>query len=159
MIELLWPVPDTSERIVTSPYGRRIHPVTGIESIHSGIDIRAAQGSIIVAPMDGVVTSLFSDDRYGGGSTLILKGMVGRHYVQCGFCHLSASLRSKDSSVRKGDYLCLSGGTPGTAGAGRSTGPHLHLSMRLDGVRIDPMDVRIRWLDSASDPSWSVGKP
>lgn len=119
---------------VTSPFGRRVHPVTRLESTHSGIDLGVPEGTEVLAPMSGAVTRVWLDKTYGGGLSLTLRTSD----ASFGFCHLSKVLVDEGAPVTEGQVVALSGGKPGRPEAGRSTGPHLHVSVRVDGRLVDP---------------------
>ena len=115
---------------VTSPFGYRIHPITGNRSFHTGIDLAAPQGTPIAAAYGGVV----KDTGYtsGRGNYILLEH--GEN-LQTLYCHLS------EIDVQEGDTVDA-GGTIGLVGTtGMSTGPHLHFELRVDGVRCDPVYV------------------
>lgn len=137
MIRPNWPLPGDCVR-VTSPYGPRAHPVTGAVGHHSGIDIACPEGTAIVAPAEGVVLATWIDERFGGGLSLT----IGCGSMRYGFAHLSQVLVARGQQVGRGELIARSGGTPGTREAGRSTGPHLHLTVRHCGELRDPMTVR-----------------
>ncbi len=136
---LLWPVSSACTRI-TSPFGRRIHPVTGKVSTHSGIDIAVPQCSVVRAPSTGRVKAVWTDNANGGGLSITVASGNGLRF---GFAHLSQAFVSPGEDVREGDIIALSGGEPGTEGAGRSTGPHLHLTVRdmTSRTLIDPLSL------------------
>jgi len=106
--------------VVTSPFGWRTHPTLGTRKFHNGADLRAPQGSAVVAPAAGTVISIINNDVCG-------YGMIVQHDgLRTGYCHMSRLDVQKGSKVRAGQRLGLSGGAKGTKGAGRSTGSHLH---------------------------------
>ena len=120
----IWP----TEGWVTSPFGRRISPFTGQSEFHQGIDISGKVGTPIYAPATGVVT--FTGVDGGFGKTIVLKhgsGIVTR------YCHLHRVSVDADQEVQRGELIGYLGNT------GRSTGPHLHYEVRLNGVCVDPM--------------------
>lgn len=138
---LLWPLPGGFSK-VSSPFGTRIHPVTKKQVSHSGIDIPCPQGTTIYAPADGVIASVWHDTAFGGGLSMTIR--IGHFRV--GFAHLSAANVTRGAKVKKGAPVALSGGTPGTYGAGTSTGPHLHLTFRdlISGKLMDP--DKVAWI-------------
>lgn len=83
--------------------------------------------------------------------SIILEGKSGGHVWRVGFAHCSALLRNKGDKVRRGDFLALSGGTPGTPGAGRSTGPHIHCKLRIDGTEVNPLGPLVLWTGRPTD--------
>ena len=112
---------------VTSRFGRRISPFTGKPEFHKGLDIAARKGTAIVATADGVVTYV----GYKGqlGKVVVIDhgyGMVTR------YGHLSKALKKKGERVKRGEKIALIGST------GRSTGPHLHYEVKLNGLPVNP---------------------
>ena len=103
---------------------------------HGAIDIPTDQGTTVRAPADGVVVKV-SDNGYGFNSlTIRHTGGVATLYG-----HVTDFLVEEGQRVRAGDAIALTGGEPGTKGAGRiTTGPHLHLEVYADGVKVDPLD-------------------
>lgn len=111
---------------ITSRFGFRIHPITGEGNSHSGIDIAVPVGTQIYAPEDGYVKKSYENAI--GGKQMIIAHPNG---YDTGYAHLSTQL-PEGTKVKKGDKIALTGNT------GRSTGPHLHFTLRKDGRRIDP---------------------
>lgn len=105
---------------------------------HNGMDIAVAQGSAVRSAADGVVFVV----RDGGatGYTYILIGHASGFATLYG--HLSMIHVAPGQTVRVGQVIGLSGGEPGTAGAGlTTTGPHVHFEVIQGGVNINPMTV------------------
>ena len=112
---------------VTSRFGRRESPFTGRQEFHRGLDIATRAGTPIIAPADGVVT--FSGDKGLMGNMMTIEhgfGMVTR------YGHTQELLKKKGQRVKRGETIALVGNT------GRSTGPHLHYEVRLNGVAVNP---------------------
>jgi len=102
---------------------------------HQAIDIPTKQGTVIRAPAAGTVEEI--SEHEDGFSYIILKHEGGATL----YGHISASLVSEGDIIRRGDAIALSGGEPGTLGAGvLSTGPHLHFEVMVNGVHVDPME-------------------
>jgi len=118
--------------IITSPFGNRIHPVTGATQFHNGVDLiqnpaSSTLGANIYASAPGKVIANFFND-LGGFSIIIDSG-----YARFGYAHLqSASPLKVDTIVRKGQIIGKVGNS------GRSTGPHLHFTLRLNGQLVNP---------------------
>jgi murein DD-endopeptidase MepM/ murein hydrolase activator NlpD len=112
---------------LTSYFGMRTSPITGRRVIHEGIDIAANIGTPIYATADGVVSSVVYSPSYGK----LVKIDHGYGYRSI-FAHTSQILVKPGQRVERGDLIAKVGNT------GRSTGPHLHYELRLDGVPIDP---------------------
>lgn len=123
---MLWPAP--SSRNITSPFGWRLHPVLGVYSFHTGIDIGVPQGSSVVAVLDGVVR--YAGELGGYGRTVILDHGNG---ITTLYAHNSELKVKKNDVVRAGKLIAYSGST------GRSTGPHLHFEVRVNGKPVDPL--------------------
>ena len=128
---------DPGEFLVTSPFGRRTHPVTGEEqSFHAGVDGALWNGRMLLetgicAWRDGVVAE--AADTEGPAGTCVLidhgGGVVSRSFhLERGSLRVAAGDR-----VRAGDLLGWMGKT------GRATGEHLHFQLERDGVPVDPL--------------------
>ena len=120
------------EGAVTSPYGERIHPVTNETSLHTGIDIDAKEGSKVHAALAGTVTEVKEDEVYG-------KSMLITH--ENGYAtfsaHLNETCKEANTPIQQGEEIALSGNT------GKSTGPHLHFEIRVNGTPVDPQPYLI----------------
>lgn len=111
----------------TSPYGWRIHPVTGVRSMHNGIDLANDQGTAIHAAKSGVV-KVAGYNEFSGNNLLL------RHYdgQETAYYHMHELIAEEGQYVLQGDVIGLMGTT------GRSTGSHLHFEIRINGERVDP---------------------
>ncbi len=119
----IWPVNSK----VLSPFGLRRFFNGQPRSPHSGVDLRAAEGTPIMAPNNGrVVLALES---YLAGNTLVIDHGGGLFTL---YAHLSKFMVKKGEMVKKGKVIGLAGAT------GRVTGPHLHWGVSLLGTRVDP---------------------
>jgi murein DD-endopeptidase MepM/ murein hydrolase activator NlpD len=102
---------------------------------HHALDIPIEQGSVVRAPADGTVAKVSLN---GLGYSYITIDHAGG--VQTVYGHVSGSLVQEGDTVRAGAPIALSGGRPGSEGAGLlTTGPHLHFVVRQDGVLVDPL--------------------
>ncbi len=131
-----------TEGRITSPFGRRrdpIHPNTWKE--HNGIDIGAPVGTPVYAPADGVVRSTYTHS--AGGMTLLMTSTDGT--VRYGFCHLSGYTVKPGERVMRGQQIARSGNT------GRSTGPHLHFSVKTGGRWHDQIPAAVKPTVKAHD--------
>jgi len=126
MFPLPFPVP------ITSAFGWRIHPISGLSSFHSGIDLGAETGTPILAADTGKVT--IADWLGGYGLSVLLEHSEGQFATR--YAHLSQVFVQPGQRVEKGTVIGLVGST------GNSTGPHLHyelLQRTPEGlVAVDP---------------------
>jgi murein DD-endopeptidase MepM/ murein hydrolase activator NlpD len=114
--------------LLTDGYGRRADPFTGRRSFHRGLDISARRGTPVHAPADGVV--VFAGRNGGLGKTLRISHGFGYTTV---YGHLDTIEVEAGTEVHRGDEIGLLGNT------GRSTGPHLHYEVELDGRAVNPL--------------------
>lgn len=120
-----WPCPDYKR--ISDDYGNRMHPTLGIEKFHNGIDLAAPSGSSILAAYDGkVVAASYSSSM--GNYVMIDHG----DELYTIYMHASALYVNKGDIVVKGQKIAAVGST------GRSTGPHLHFGVRLNGSYVSP---------------------
>ena len=112
---------------VTSGVGMRFSPWTGKAEFHSGLDIPNPTGTPVYAPGNGIVD--FVGESNGNGRTVILNHGQG---IVTQYAHLSKAHVKKGEGVRKGQHIANVGST------GKSTSPHLHYEVRVNGVPIDP---------------------
>lgn len=120
------PLPLSGSRL-TSGFGIRRHPLLGGWRSHSGVDLSARLGSPVVATADGTVTQANWHGGYG-----LLVAIDRGDGVQIRYAHLSRLNVKAGQTVRTGDVVGYVGST------GRSTGPHLHYEVRVNGTPIDP---------------------
>ena len=113
---------------LTSGYGFRVNPVNAEDDFHAGIDIAADEGTPVLAAQDGLVVRT-------GYTRLRGYYVIVRHAggVQTLYQHLSLIFVRGGESVTQGQTIAATGST------GFVTGPHLHLELILDGVRVDPL--------------------
>lgn len=114
---------------LSSFFGTRKHPVTGKVSKHGGLDIAVKMGTPVAAAASGVVIVASTDvGHYGTAVFIDHKNGYITHYG-----HLSKILVKVGQKVRQGQIIAKSGST------GRSTGPHLHFTVKKNGVNMDPL--------------------
>ncbi|WP_373499355.1 M23 family metallopeptidase [Desulfococcus sp.] len=114
---------------LSSTFGTRRSPFTGEFEFHKGIDIVAATGTPVAAPADGRISIAEYEGSYGK-----IMAIDHGYGVVTRFAHLSAFLKRAGESVKRGEAVALVGNT------GRSTGPHLHYEVHLNGIPVDPQD-------------------
>lgn len=114
---------------ISSPYGRRISPITNFREFHKGVDLRAELKSKVHATADGIVEFAGYSRGSGYGNLVILTHNFG---FRTTYAHLYKVLVKSGSFVKKGDIIALSGST------GKSTGPHLHYEIRYLTILLNP---------------------
>jgi len=128
---------------VSSGFGVRKDPFTGQPAQHDGVDVQAAWGEPIVAAYGGTVVS--AGERGGYGNAVEIDHGNGVHTL---YAHASSLAVKAGDTVSAGDKL----GEVGSSG--RSTGPHLHLELRVNGRATDPSSALKAYRDRAD----SVGR-
>lgn len=112
---------------MTSRFGHRTSPFTGRKELHKGVDIANRQGTAILATANGIVS--YAGKKGAMGNVIVIDhghGMVTR------YAHLSKALKKSGEQVKRGDIIAQMGSS------GRSTGPHLHYEVHLNGVPVNP---------------------
>lgn len=120
-----WPCPGYKR--ISDEYGNRMHPILGVEKFHNGLDMAASSGTPILAAYDGDVVA--ADYSGSMGNYIMINHGSGLYTI---YMHCSALYVSKGQTVSKGQNIAAVGST------GRSTGPHLHFSVRLNGNYVSP---------------------
>lgn len=120
----IWP----TKGWISSKFGYRLSPFTNEREFHRGIDICNRMKAKVVAPADGVVTSVGSD--YGYGRLLRINH---DHGLMTSYAHLQKILVKKGEQIKRGQEIALVGKS------GRTTGPHLHYEVHLNGVPVNPL--------------------
>lgn len=131
-----WPV-DASYKGISTTFHDPTYPFRHLFE-HSGLDIPQRQGTPVGAAAPGYVAWTRVGSMYGNYVMVIHKNGLATLYA-----HLSKVSVKADQFVSRGQALGLSGGMPGTAGAGLSTGPHLHFEVRKKGVPVNPMPYMV----------------
>jgi murein DD-endopeptidase MepM/ murein hydrolase activator NlpD len=120
----IWPIKGWK----TSGFGYRTSPFTGRREMHKGVDVATRTGTPIIAPADGVV--IFSGREGGFGNVVVIDHGYG---IITKYAHNSVIDVKVGQKVKRGDIIAKVGNT------GRSTGPHLHYEVAVNGVPVNPM--------------------
>ena len=130
----IWPV----EGRVTSSFGERMDPFSGEGAFHKGVDISSDYGTPIIAPADGTVE--FAGEENGYGRAVVLNH---GHGVTTVFGHMSSFAVVSGQHLHRGDTI-------GYVGiSGRSTGPHVHYEVRINGTPVNPYNyMKSTWRTS-----------
>jgi murein DD-endopeptidase len=129
VLELRWPL--AIEGRISSPYGERQHPTLKKTRFHNGLDIAVPIGTGVLAAQDATVARV-AHDNLNGHYVILDHG----HGVRTSYCHLEGVDVEEDAQVEVGDPIARSGNT------GRSTGPHLHWTVRVGRKTVDPLKLR-----------------
>ena len=113
---------------LSSSFGRRSAPVKGASTYHKGIDWAVPRGTAVYASSGGTVTKAGWGSGYG--YVVYIRHPDGR---ETRYAHLNKVLVSAGQSVKQGQKIALSGNT------GRSSGPHLHFELRINGTAVNPL--------------------
>lgn len=124
--EMAWPVPGYTR--ISSSFGMRTHPITGIYKLHTGTDIIAPFGASFIAANDGVVVKSELNTAYGNMIMINHGGGVSTLYA-----HGQERLVEVGQEVKRGDEVLKVGST------GYSTGAHAHFEVRINGQYVDPI--------------------
>ena len=119
----IWP----AKGWLSSGFGYRISPFTGLREFHKGFDISSRKGTKVIATADGVVRFAGRNGLYGN----MIKIDHG-HGMMTRYGHLEKMLKKRGDAVKRGDVIGLMGNT------GRSTGPHVHYEVFLNGLPVNP---------------------
>jgi murein DD-endopeptidase MepM/ murein hydrolase activator NlpD len=119
----LWP----ARGWVTSDFGQRLDPYTADRVMHAGMDIAAPHGKEVFAPSDGTV--VFAGLEGGYGNVIVIDHGYG---IKTRYGHLAKLLVKAGDRVKRGSHIAAVGNT------GRSTGPHLHYEVRVNGIPQNP---------------------
>ena len=124
---MAWPVPGYTR--ITSSFGMRTHPITGVYKLHTGVDIGAPMGSQFIAANDGIVT-------YAGWNTAYGMMVIVDHGggITTLYAHGSEILVNVGDTIYQGHPVLKVGST------GYSTGPHAHFEVRINGDYVEPLD-------------------
>jgi len=121
----IWPV----NGWVTSGFGYRRSPFTGARQFHAGLDVSTPIGTDIIAPAEGVVTRISWEPGFGRFLTIDHgSGVITR------YGHLSQAYVKPGRRVKRGEVVAAVGNS------GRSTGPHLHYEVLINGIPVNPLN-------------------
>jgi murein DD-endopeptidase MepM/ murein hydrolase activator NlpD len=125
-----WPFAFTAP--ITSGFGSRVAPCRGCPTNHRGLDFAPGYGTAIGSVADGVVSAVGWSNAYG--YRVEIEHVINGQRITSLYAHMidSSSMVQVGSAIVAGDVVGAVGST------GLSTGPHLHLEIRIDGVHIDP---------------------
>ena len=140
---MAWPVPGYTT--ITSQYGMRTHPITGVYKLHTGTDISAPIGATFVAANDGIVVKAEYNTAYGNMVMIDHGGGISTLYA-----HGSEILVSVGQTVFKGTAVLKVGST------GYSTGPHAHFEVRVNGNPVQPLDYITLYNSSNNQESETI---
>lgn len=117
---------------LTSDFGMRTHPVLGGRRNHKGIDLGAPTGTPVYATADGIVDRAEWFSSYG-----LFVGIDHGAGLETRYAHMSRLAVADGEWVNKGDIIGYVGST------GRSTGPHLHYEVRIEGIAVNPIPYMV----------------
>jgi murein DD-endopeptidase MepM/ murein hydrolase activator NlpD len=120
----IWPV----QGWVTSGFGFRTHPLTGLSQMHEGLDIANRVGTTIIAPASGIVSDIETDQLFG--KIVVISHGFG---ITTCYAHLHKVLVKLSQRVERGDKIAELGMS------GRTTGPHLHYEVRINNIPANPV--------------------
>lgn len=117
---------------ITSSFGMRVHPITGVYKLHDGTDFGARCGTPVHAAAGGQIIDQYYNGGYGN-RVILNNGVMNGRVIVTTYNHLSRFASSKGATVNRGDVIGYVGST------GYSTGCHLHFMVLSDGRTTDPM--------------------
>ena len=124
---MAWPVPGYTK--ITSEFKMRVHPITGVYKLHTGVDIGAPTGTNFIAAADGVVTKAGWNNAYGNMVIIDHGGGISTLYA-----HGSEIMVEVGQQVKQKDTVLKVGST------GYATGPHAHFEVRVNGTPVQPLE-------------------
>ncbi|MCB9741618.1 MAG: M23 family metallopeptidase [Alphaproteobacteria bacterium] len=136
VLGLAWPI--AGDARISSPYGYRFHPVLKKQKLHNGVDIAVPIGTPVLAAQEGTV-SVAKEDNLNGRYVVIDHG----YGVRSSYCHLD------ELGVEAGDEIERAAEIGKSGNTGRSTGPHLHFTLRVGGKTVDPEKFRAKELEQS----------
>lgn len=128
-IPSIQPVRNSDLKSAISGYGMRVDPIYKTQHMHTGMDFTAKQGTEIYVTGDGVVEEI-ENNAWGYGKSIVVNHGYG---YKTRYAHLSAFKVQKGDKLKRGQLIGLVGST------GRSTGPHLHYEVEVNGEKVNPI--------------------
>lgn len=116
--------------VLTSEFGKRVHPITKKDSFHTGVDIASLRGAPIFSAFSGEVEEIGNNEIYGNYIIMRHSESLATFYGHCDTIKVTQGMR-----IRNGEIIAEMGST------GYSTGPHLHFEIRINSIRVNPMLV------------------
>ncbi len=123
-------LPDKSKFRVSSTFGYRSDPISGISKMHTGFDFACKPGNPVYASGDGVVSSV-SFDLFNYGNSVVIDHGFG---YKTRYAHLKTVFVTEGMKLKRGECLGESGNS------GKSTGPHLHYEVMYRGKYVNPVN-------------------
>ncbi|WP_167131787.1 M23 family metallopeptidase [Paramicrobacterium chengjingii] len=150
---VVFPLPEGTW-VMSSPFGARIHPITGEQSFHTGTDLAAPDGTPILAAADGTVT--VAGPTGGYGNLIVIEHTLDGKTVATGYGHMWDT----GIHVQPGDRVTAGQHIGDVGSSGNSTGPHLHFEVRPGGTNAEAIDAA-KWLNdhNAADLPEATGDP
>lgn len=151
---VVFPLPEGTW-VLTSPFGMRMHPVTGECKIHTGTDFAAPDGTQILAAADGTVSTAEFSGGYGG--LILIEQTIDGQTVATAYAHM----RQHGIQVTPGDQVRAGQHIGDVGSSGDSTGAHLHFEVRPGGTDGEAIDAAA-WLNhdgAANLPEATSGSP
>ena len=142
VLKLTWPI--EGEHRISSKYGMRVHPVYEKKMLHNGVDLAVPIGTPVRSAQSGTIVVAAETER--NGKYLVIDH---GHGLRTAYCHLDSLDVGKDDEVDAGQKVADSGNT------GKSTGPHLHFTVRIGKKTVDPL----RFHPEALSPVGDVAGP
>ena len=151
---VVFPLPEGTW-VPSSPFGMRVHPITGERKLHTGTDLAAPDGTPILAAAAGTVTVAQFSGGYGG--LIVIEHTIDGHTVATAYAHMWQS----GIHVRAGDRVSAGQHIGDVGSSGMSTGAHLHFEVRPGGTNGEAIDAAA-WLNqhgAANLPTATSGSP
>lgn len=135
---MAWPVPGYTR--ITSSFGMRTHPITGVYKLHTGVDIGAPMGANFIAANDGIVTYAGYNRAYGNMVIIDHGGGITTLYAH-----------GLEILVNVGDFVYQGNPVLKVGSTGYSTGPHAHFEVRINGEYVEPLDFITSYSSEVKD--------